>query len=235
MAQRQLPKSSDAYDDLVQESSLGALAAIERFEPKRGYKPSTYIASRANGQILHYRRDRSSTIRVPWRHRDLATKAERIRIQRRNEGLPTWSDAELATHLGVSVQRLHTCCRGVQNAKVLSLDLPQQQGDPGVGACLFSQPGIDQDSQDEQREWLISALKKLDPAAQHCLVAHYVEGWSLRELADHGGTTTRQLRTLFSHAIQLLKAWAKRDGLLTPMPLPGVLQTGSESHSLLHC
>ncbi len=235
VAQRQLQKSTDSYDDLVQESALGALAAVERFDEERGCRPSTYIVSRANGQILHYRRDRSSIIKVPWRHRDLAIKAERLQKQQTVRGLPALSEAELAMHLGVGLEKLQACCRGVQNCKTLSLDQPQHRGNHEVDDPLMGCIKTGDQSHDDEHAWLISALKKLDPFAQHWLLAHYVDGCSLRDLAGHCGMNTGQMRILLRDAVQLLKAWAKRDGVLKPMPLPGVPRKGSESHSPLHC
>ena len=235
VAQRQRQKSTDSYDDLVQESALGALAAVQGFDGERGCRPSTYIVSRANGQILHYRRDRSSIIRVPWRHRDLALKAERLQNQRAVLGLPALSETELSTQLGVTIDRLQACCRSVQDCKALSLDHPQHQGDVQDDDSLLDYIKTREQSHDDAHAWLITALKKLDPFAQHWLMAHYVDGCSLRDLAGLSGLNTRQMRTLLRDAIQLLKTWAKRDGILKPIPLQGMPRTGSESHSPLHC
>ena len=70
-ARRQQQRGPEEFDDLLQESRVGLIRGLERFDQQRGLRPSSYLLSRATGQILHYRRDRSRTIRIPWRLRDL--------------------------------------------------------------------------------------------------------------------------------------------------------------------
>ena len=65
-ARRQADRGREDYEDLLQESCVGVLSAIERFDPCRGFQPSSYLISRATGQILHYRRDRAACFRIPW-------------------------------------------------------------------------------------------------------------------------------------------------------------------------
>ena len=71
-ARRQQQRGPEEFDDLLQESRVGLIRSIDRLEPQRGLRPSSYLLSRVTGQILHYRRDRARTIRVPWRLRALS-------------------------------------------------------------------------------------------------------------------------------------------------------------------
>ena len=61
VASRLQRQGLDDLDDLMQEARIGLLRGAERFNRQLGLKPSTYLASCARGQVLHYRRDR-----VPW-------------------------------------------------------------------------------------------------------------------------------------------------------------------------
>ena len=54
-------------DDLVQEGRVGLIHGVANFDPQRGFRISTYVLTRINGQILHFRRDRQHTLRIPWR------------------------------------------------------------------------------------------------------------------------------------------------------------------------
>lgn len=58
-------------DDLVQEGRVGLINGVANFDPQRGFRISTYVLARVNGQILHFRRDRQHTLRIPWRLKDL--------------------------------------------------------------------------------------------------------------------------------------------------------------------
>lgn len=58
-ATRQATRGGEELDDLIQEARLGLIMAMEKFDANRGFKVSSYAIARANGQILHFRRDRA--------------------------------------------------------------------------------------------------------------------------------------------------------------------------------
>ena len=71
---RQNLRGPEERDDLEQEARVGVIRGCERFDPQRAVRPSTFLSTAANGQVLHFRRDRANTIRVPWRLRDTYVK-----------------------------------------------------------------------------------------------------------------------------------------------------------------
>jgi RNA polymerase sigma-B factor len=92
VATRQQQRGPEEHDDLLQEARLGLIQGMDNWDPSRGFRPSSYLMSRANGQVLHYRRDRSRMVRIPWRLQDLyvsgpassaGTDAERVTPFRR--------------------------------------------------------------------------------------------------------------------------------------------------------
>ena len=113
VAMRQRHRGPEERDDLLQEACLGLIQGLQKFDPSRGLRPSSYLMSRANGQILHYRRDRSRMVRIPWRLQDLYVSGQRLKQERTQKGLPPLSDRSIAVHLKVSPQRWAGClCRG---------------------------------------------------------------------------------------------------------------------------
>jgi RNA polymerase sigma-B factor len=60
---RQQQRGPEEYDDLLQEARLGLIQGMDNWKRSRGFRPSSYLISRANGQFLHYWRDRS---RISW-------------------------------------------------------------------------------------------------------------------------------------------------------------------------
>ena len=53
-AQRQLNRGDGERDDLIQEGRMGLIRALDRFEPTRGHRISSYAMPRITGEILHY-------------------------------------------------------------------------------------------------------------------------------------------------------------------------------------
>jgi RNA polymerase primary sigma factor len=90
--------------DLVQEGNLGLMRAVERFEPDRGCKFSTYATWWIRQSIARAIADKARTIRVPVHMLDTVRRVEKAiaRIQERGEA-PTVEALAAATGLSTEV------------------------------------------------------------------------------------------------------------------------------------
>ena len=204
VAKRQQQKGPETYDDLLQEACLGLIAGVERFDPDRGLKPSSYLLSRANGQVMHYRRDRAAVLRIPWRLRDLAVRAARLSHGRQQKRQPPLSRQALAERLGVTEARLQDAFTALESARNQSLD---------AMPCELA----DEASVDRQRDWLVQAMLELDPEQRWALQAHLIDGQSLREMALRKNGHATGLRSVIQTAIARLQDLAVRDGELSSL------------------
>jgi RNA polymerase primary sigma factor len=67
-------RSDINFDDLLQESSIGLLKAVDRFDPELGYKFSTYACWWIKQAALQYINENSTNIKVPTHSRLLNAK-----------------------------------------------------------------------------------------------------------------------------------------------------------------
>ena len=201
VALRQTRRSQDDFDDILQESTIGLTQGVEHFDSSRGHRPSSYLISRATGQVLHYRRDRARIIRIPWRLRDLFVKGQRLQEERRRSQLQPLSDLELARALNVSTQRWHQAVASQRHEKVCSLE---SNHDHHLG---IAHP-------DQQLNWIRDALSKLHPFNREIVVAHLIDGEKLRNLATRYKMSPRHLSNILHLTLATLQNWAKLDGLL---------------------
>lgn len=212
VAGRQSTRGHGEWDDLVQEASLGLIAAVEGFDRSRGHQLSSYAVSRANGQILHFRRDRQSTIRIPWRLRSLYGRGMRLQEQQwQAHGAHLGEDALIAK-LEVSRERWRQAVQAHEQEEVLSLDGPRVEPGAAVGEVVT---GLDRlaapqvAAEDPQQQWLHQALPQLQPEQRRWLLAHWVEGVSLRALARREGVHPAMLKRVLATALEQLRSLAQ--------------------------
>jgi len=95
-----------SMEDLVQEGSLGLLKAVNRFQPERGHRFSTYATWWIRTTVQRAVADQARTIRLPFGKSRLLSKAKRTHdeLQQKNGRKPT--EVELATEMAISLSQL---------------------------------------------------------------------------------------------------------------------------------
>ena len=189
-ARRQQQRGPEEFDDLLQESRVGLIRGIDRLDSQRGLSPSSYLLSRTTGQILHYRRDRARTIRVPWRLRDLYAAGMKIQREREQNRQALLSDRDLAGELSVRPERWAAAVQSHGASQVI--DLTASHEEP-ASSC----------AEDEHLDCLKGVLQ-----------AHLIEGQTLKDLAQAMNCSRSSLRLHIDEGLQLLRKWAQRDSLI---------------------
>ncbi|OUX72760.1 MAG: RNA polymerase subunit sigma [Synechococcus sp. TMED90] len=211
-ANRQLPRGGGEYDDLCQEACLGLVKSLDRFEPSRGHQVSSYAMPKATGQILHYRRDRLHTLRIPWRIKDLHSRGMRLQEQRLHAGQAPFSDTDLAAALGVSPRRWQQAKSAHQDQRLVSLNAPISKGDRAdatdAGERIDQLPCAGSDGQDPQQRWLQEVLQGLDPDHRRWLWSYWIDGVPLSQLAERERMDRRTLSKILRDTLRDLRCRA---------------------------
>ncbi|MGN6316469.1 RNA polymerase sigma factor RpoD/SigA [Trinickia sp.] len=95
-----------ALADLVQEGNIGLMKAIERYDPARGFKFSTYATWWIRQGVLHALGDQARMIRVPVHTADSLSKLSRVTLDHvhRVGGVP--SHAALAKKMKIPLDKV---------------------------------------------------------------------------------------------------------------------------------
>jgi RNA polymerase sigma factor (sigma-70 family) len=201
-----------AFEDLIEEGNLGLLEAIQRFDPERGFRFSTYatwwIRHGLGQSIAHF----SRTVRLPLdflRRLHQLLEAERFLTQKLGR-FPREED--LAKRLGLSlagVRRLASMREGS-----LSLDgAPSGSGDgPHALRPLRSSEDIESIVEGHLQKARIDAWLRALPATEELVLRArfgFLDGRprSLAEVGRDVGKSRERIRQIELRAIGLLKSW----------------------------
>ncbi|MEE3715910.1 RNA polymerase sigma factor SigF [Tumidithrix elongata RA019] len=198
-------QASEAYEDLLQVGSIGLMGAIERFEVNRGYAFSSFAVRYIRGEIQHYLRDKSSTLRVPRRCLELHQQAIKVAQQLRSELKREPSPQELANALGVSLVEWQEVKLAYQNRCPLSLDAPVRS-DEDCSACLAEMvpdPRL-QGLQDDHIR-LQQALTHLESRTREIVEFVFLEDLTQREVAKMLGVSAVTISRQVKKGLTILK------------------------------
>jgi RNA polymerase sigma-B factor len=212
IAHRVSHQCAEPYEDLEQIGYLGLIRAIERFNPHQGCAFSSFAVPYIRGEMLHFLRDRSGTVKIPRRWQQLNKEGQRVREALMEATGRQPSDDEIADALGVTVNEWRESKLATKNRLPLSLDAticqqidsPMTLGDTLTDAHYQNLQNLEEDRQQLQR-----ALNQLEDKTRQAIEFVFIKDLSRKEVAEQIGvspmTVTRRIHRGIQQMVTLLQ------------------------------
>jgi RNA polymerase sigma-B factor len=207
---------TENYEDLLQVGCIGLIRAIERFDMTKGHAFSSFAIPYIRGEIQHYLRDKSPSVRIPRRWQALQRQAVWVIRELQGKLNRTPTDAEVAIALEIPLTEWQEIKLASQNRALLSLDAPirdEENGTASLGELVPDHQYRSFQLAQEDQIRLQQALVQLEKRTQQILEFVFLHDLTQKETAERLGISTVTVSRRVKKGLETLQSlMGKHDG-----------------------
>jgi RNA polymerase primary sigma factor len=206
-------RSGLSLHDRVQEGNLGLMKAVDRFDPSRGFRFSTYASWWIKHAIRRAVANRDRTVRLPAHLQSTWSRVNQARVVLRARNAREPEPQEIADEIGVPLTKVEACIEAMAQHQVSLHARVSDEDDRSVADMLADPEEIAADEilvHEAETGRVLGQLMELTPMEQDILRQRFgLDGGAPRTLSEIGeqyALSRERIRQLQQKALQELRA-----------------------------